>query len=159
MRNYDFTHCITHHLIIPLIILLTNFVPMTYCIAQGEYIYKSTEIKQVSWENDSMVLHWAADVSGDNYTDVIVTGGTFPPTPVRAVEMKILIISAHPDGNYLGWDSDYTVLPRYDTPEKREKHAKDERERRARLRVKDPLAYKEKQRLEYYKYQEYIEWL
>jgi hypothetical protein len=80
---------------------------MTYCIAQGEYQYKSTEIKQVSWENDSMVLHWAADINGDNYTDVIVTGGTFPPTPARAVEMKILIN----DGSGVFSDGTSQIMP------------------------------------------------
>jgi len=80
---------------------------MAYGIAQGEYQYESTEIKQASWENDSMVLHWAADVNSDNHTDVIVTGGTFPPTPVRPVEMKILIN----DGSGIFNDGTSQIIP------------------------------------------------
>ena len=108
MRNYDFTNNKLHHLIFSLIILLINFIPVANCIAQGEFQYQSTEIKQTPWENDSTILmQWAADVNGDSYMDNIVLGGTFPPTPIRAIGMKLLIN----DGSGVFYDGTSQIIP------------------------------------------------
>lgn len=74
-----------------IVILVFGFIITFPCFGQEEYFYKSTGTLQTSWEAGTFVLQWAADVNGDGFLDVIVTGGVFPPTPERPIEMKLLI--------------------------------------------------------------------